>query len=194
MPKTCGVYLITAPGLVYVGSSRNCEQRWKQHKTELLAQRHRYTAQLLEYLQSGTLGFEVVEACRHEERFSLEQQWMDKYPHRINIHRHVHSTGIDWTQEARQHLSSSRLGTRLPQATRRKMSDQRSGIKQSQTTIERRRQKLVGQKLTPEHKVTLSNARKGKPVSEAQLERLRSMAGNRKRSNSKQGASDNAGN
>lgn len=80
--KLCGVYTITnkTNGKVYVGSSKDVSERWKQHQRELIRNVH-----INKYLQYSwnkygkeAFVFCLVERCGVSERFVLEQERLDR--------------------------------------------------------------------------------------------------------------------
>lgn len=78
----CGVYQITCieNGLIYIGSSKNIEQRWKNHRRELRLNRHNNMFLQADWNKYGenAFTFEILEQCKEEERYNLEQQYLDK--------------------------------------------------------------------------------------------------------------------
>lgn len=78
-----GIYKIEniTNGKVYIGSSKNIENRWKQHKTLLRSGKHH--SQHLQYSWNkygeDSFSFEVIEDdISQEELLIKEQYWMDK--------------------------------------------------------------------------------------------------------------------
>lgn len=77
----CGIYTITNKinGNVYVGSSKNIHQRFKNHKSELNRGVHANSRLLRAWNKYGedNFIFAVVEACDEADRFRVEQKYLD---------------------------------------------------------------------------------------------------------------------
>jgi len=78
-----GIYKIEnkVNGKMYIGSSKNIENRWKQHKSLLRINKHH--SQHLQYAWKKygeeCFKFEVIEdGVSQEDLFAREQYWMDK--------------------------------------------------------------------------------------------------------------------
>lgn len=77
----CGIYKITdiVTNKIYVGSAKDIEERWKEHKSLLRRNKHTNS-----HLQSAwnldgesNFVFEVIEECPETERFKREQYYLD---------------------------------------------------------------------------------------------------------------------
>ena len=84
-----GIYKIQSKttGKLYIGSSIDIEQRWRQHLSSLRSSTHgNYKLQGL-YIEHGEkdLGFSIIELCTAEERFQREQFWINEFNPEINI-------------------------------------------------------------------------------------------------------------
>lgn len=95
---TCGIYKIvnTDNGKVYVGSSKNIERRWDEHKKLLAAKKH-HSAKL-QHAWTKVKGnlpliFEVIEECELPELLTREQVWMD--------HHKAYTEGYNCTSTAK---------------------------------------------------------------------------------------------
>jgi group I intron endonuclease len=77
----CGIYSITnkITGNVYVGSSKNIEQRFRNHKSALNRGVHANSYLLRAWNKYGADNFifAVVEECDESERFRIEQKYLD---------------------------------------------------------------------------------------------------------------------
>lgn len=80
--KICGVYKITntVNGKFYVGSSKDVEKRWLQHRNDLDANKHGNP-----YLQNAwnkygcqNFKFQIIEECPLEVQFEREQFYLNK--------------------------------------------------------------------------------------------------------------------
>lgn len=84
-----GIYKIQSKttGKLYIGSSIDIEQRWRQHLSSLRSSTHgNYKLQGL-YIEHGEkdLEFSIIELCTAEERFQREQFWINEFNPEINI-------------------------------------------------------------------------------------------------------------
>ena len=79
--QICGVYKITniINGKIYVGSSKDIEDRWWHHKYELNSRIHKNT-----HLQNAwnkykehNFIFEIIEECSPQIQFEREQYYLD---------------------------------------------------------------------------------------------------------------------
>tara|TARA_Y100000034_G_C6907093_1_gene421295 strand:- start:620 stop:1453 length:834 start_codon:yes stop_codon:yes gene_type:complete len=83
MKKTSGIYKIYCKqeDAYYIGSSKQIEIRWRQHKKALLNNSHRNINLQNSYNNYGleNLSFNVVEKCSIDLLLILEQKWLDFY-------------------------------------------------------------------------------------------------------------------
>lgn len=90
--KQCGVYGIGYEDQIYIGSSKNLNQRYKQHIDQLKrGKHHNYKLQKL-YSEHKELSFEVLWNCSPDKRFEFEQVFVD-YLENINIAKNVKING-----------------------------------------------------------------------------------------------------
>lgn len=79
--KICGVYKITniANGKLYVGSSKDIEYRWRQHKDELNRGVHGNSHLQRAWNKYGenSFKFEIIEKCEPFIQFEREQFYLD---------------------------------------------------------------------------------------------------------------------
>lgn len=77
----CGVYKITntVNGKFYIGSSKNIDKRWNEHIWELNNLKYSNTWLQRDWIEYGqdSFNFEIVEECAEEDRYSLEQDYLD---------------------------------------------------------------------------------------------------------------------
>lgn len=88
--KKSGVYVIKnlVNNKVYVGSSKNLYARELEHFRNLKNNKHENKHLQRAYNKYGrdNFAFEVIEFCKEEERFLLEQKYIDKYYGRDNCY------------------------------------------------------------------------------------------------------------
>lgn len=81
--NVCGIYQITniINGKIYIGSSNNILQRWKNHIRELEANKHGniYLQRDWTEYQKENFIFEVLEQCEENVRYTVEQNYLDKF-------------------------------------------------------------------------------------------------------------------
>lgn len=80
--KICGVYKITniANGKFYVGSSKDIEKRWAQHKNSLNENKHgnMYLQNAWNKYGSKSFKFEIIEECKLDIQFEREQFYLNE--------------------------------------------------------------------------------------------------------------------
>lgn len=78
---SCGIYKIinTETNKIYVGSSKNIEQRVRNHFSNLKRKKHHSVKLQRAYDKYGLSNFshEVIEICEIEDLFVREQHWID---------------------------------------------------------------------------------------------------------------------
>ena len=72
-PK-CGIYKIYIDSDVYVGQSRNIEQRWKDHEMQINRDIHPYFTST----QAEHISYEILEECRLSELRIKEILWAQR--------------------------------------------------------------------------------------------------------------------
>jgi group I intron endonuclease len=76
-----GVYLIRNlwNGKIYIGSSQDVEERWKQHTSKLNRGTHPSRKLLNAWRKYGPSGFEfrIIELCNESQLLEREQYWID---------------------------------------------------------------------------------------------------------------------
>lgn len=79
----CGVYSITniKTGKVYIGSSKNINERWWRHKYDLKLNKHsnRHLQRSYNKYGENAFRFQVIEYCEESERHSLEENYINAY-------------------------------------------------------------------------------------------------------------------
>ena len=80
--KNVEIYKLTFPDCdkVYIGSSVNASNRYKQHVADLLAKKH-CNVKLQRYFNKYKTmpTIEVIDYCKEVERFKVEQDWINKF-------------------------------------------------------------------------------------------------------------------
>ena len=94
---TCGVYRISFKNTdkVYVGSSKNIESRFVDHRNTLKTGKH-HSAKLQNYYNKYNLepSFKILEVCSEESRTIVEDKWikeLDSINNGFNVAEVVHS-------------------------------------------------------------------------------------------------------
>lgn len=79
--KICGVYKIlnTINGKFYIGSSKDIESRWRQHKDALNQEKHGnpHLQCAWNKYKPHSFVFEIIEECSPEVQFEREQYYLD---------------------------------------------------------------------------------------------------------------------
>lgn len=168
------VYAIhnTTNSKVYVGSTARVGERWRTHRKQLRAARHPNRHLQAAWSEYGEAAFEfgIIERVPDADLLTQrEQYWMDRLQacdpaNGYNLRPRAESSrGKQFTPEQRARLSAARLGNKHA-----------LGTKQSQETIDKRREKLRGRTWT------VSPERKESPEYQAWRERHRQMMTGRK--------------
>ena len=80
--KKCGVYKITNSSnqKIYIGSSKNILQRWRNHIRELKLNNHSNIFLQSDWNEYGDeyFIFEILKECSEDERYDIEQNYLDK--------------------------------------------------------------------------------------------------------------------
>lgn len=79
--KVCGIYKITniKNNKIYIGSSKNILQRWRNHIKELESNKHKniYLQNDWNEFKKENFIFEVLKECAEEIRYSVEQEYLN---------------------------------------------------------------------------------------------------------------------
>jgi len=162
--KISGIYKIVnkVSGKYYVGSSKNIEDRWSQHKADLRNNNHKN-----DYLQNSwnkhgenNFDFLIVEEIEpiKQKLLEIEQKYLDI----VNAEKEKSynlkfiAEGGDISEYSRNKISKSNKGKILSEETKRKISDATKRMMNS-----------------PEMFSKMSKARKGKPASKNWLSKIR---------------------
>lgn len=77
-----GIYKITNKenGLIYIGSSKNINKRWKDHINQLSKSKHpnMYLQEDWDIYGKKSFEFSILEECKLENQFELEQKYINK--------------------------------------------------------------------------------------------------------------------
>lgn len=183
---TCGVYLIrnSVNGKVYVGSSVNIEQRWRQHKSDLNKNSHHSGHLQAAWNRYGAEAFchSILEVCScdAQELTQSEQKFIDAYDaccecHGYNLFPNARTSAGrgPMSVEARQKMSlakkgkpSGRKGVPVSAEHLAKMK----GRSVPDAVRQRISESLLGRKCGPftaEHRAKISAASLGKKKSES---------------------------
>jgi group I intron endonuclease len=160
-----GVYQIEINGKLYVGSTtRGFEKRWKTHLYKLRNNKHEnlHLQRAFNKYGKGAIIFSVLEVVESpEEVIHAEQRYIDKLNPLFNICPTAgNCLGRQHTKEMKEKMSKNNKG-KCSEATLQnllKMAEERKGKKRSE-----------------EIKQKISQALTGHPISESELERMKSF-------------------
>jgi group I intron endonuclease len=172
----CGVYKITiGPNAFYFGSSKNLTNRKQQHVNALEKNVHQNLHMQRAWDKHKDFCFQVLEYCSEEERFDIEQKYIDQhFNDENNMNLSPSSFGgcrETLTEEHRKKISVALSGRPKPDSvkemlryprseeTRRKMS--LAAQNRSSETIEKIRANMTGRVVDAEmrNKIRQSVAR-----------------------------------
>ena len=164
---TCGIYKITnvLNGKCYVGQSIRVEGRVSGH---LRGKGHcPYLANAIKKYGRENFSWEILKCCSPWNLTKWEQYYMDRIHPEYNLTPAAGSVlGIKWSDKSRRKLSKSLKGRKVdPEVVARMRETQKTsmlgnqngkGHHPSQETIEKFRQKVLGQKRSEESKMKMS--------------------------------------
>lgn len=152
VPQTPGIYQIVCKknGRVYIGSAVNLDKRWRQHFQQLQEGRHPNCHLQRAWSKYGreSFFFRVVEHVSDSRcLISREQFFIDALSPEFNICRVAGSrAGTKASPELRAKLSAAHLGkpsprkgVRMDEATKKKISDAKRGVKLGPHSEERKK-------------------------------------------------------
>lgn len=132
---TCGVYQLTAPsGKTYIGSSINCERRYKGHKTRAQKGSHPNPHLMRAFRKYGELAFRLLIICRPEDRIIYEQVAINALKPEYNVSKIAGV--VEWTPELRQRRAAAADEYWSRPGTRQNVSDFHKGRKRSAKTCD----------------------------------------------------------
>lgn len=158
--KICGIYKITSPSKkVYIGQSVDVANRWSSYRNLKCVRQRRLYNSLMKYGVEKH-KFEILCQCSREELNNLEVYYIELYQ--------------CFNSEFGLNLKEGGGYSKLSDETKRKIGDANRGKKHSIETIqkrlgrkedplvtEKRRQKLLGGKLSEETRKRMSESRTG---------------------------------
>ena len=134
-----GIYAITGPNGIYIGSAVKFRKRWVFHKS--LLRRGKHHAKHLQHAHDkygmDALNFRVLEVVSDMSTlYTTEQRYLDTLFALIDRRRIYNvtqaadgTTGRIPTPEARQRMSAFQKGRKRDAATRQRMSEGRKGMR-----------------------------------------------------------------
>lgn len=168
-----GIYKITNKinSKCYIGQSKNIEKRWSQHIKELNKNSH-----CNKHLQSAwnkygqvNFNFEILCLCDYNNLNELETFYWNKYqPNVYNLHRTGNAHNI--SNELKHKLSIAHKGKKHSIEWNKHLSESRKG------KYCKEKNGFYGKHHTKESLIKISNAAKGRKLSDEQKEKLRQKA------------------
>jgi len=138
-----GIYKITntTNGKFYIGSAKQFNRRWNNHKSLLERNKHDNIHLQRAYNKDGadSFKFEVIEYCEIEKLLEREDYWYDLLKPNYNFRNKATSNlGLKYkyTPESYEKLKSHK-GKKLSIETRNKMSQSRKGFKHTEEVKKR---------------------------------------------------------
>lgn len=174
-----GIYAIVnnVNGNRYIGSSENVYKRWGQHVRRLENKNHhsRHLQHAWDKYGADNFHFELLESCDVTSLIEKEQAYLDSERPVYNVSPTAGRTaGVIRSDEYKTKLSKSQSGKVISAETRRKISIGMKGKKnslgvkrpQSQSTIEKIKNALLGHFVSPETRTKIGSKNKGRKHSE----------------------------
>jgi len=181
-----GIYKIqsiTKPDRIYIGSSLNIQKRWREHKWNLLKNKH-HSIKLQRHVNKygiGDLIFSVIELCTAEVLQNREQIHIDNYSLYFNtsvssfspmLNRHHSEISKLKIGKANSQKTTWSKGKHLTKEHRDKIGIGNRGKIVSDESKQKMRVAALGRKLSEEHRKKISNALKGRHISEEQKQMI----------------------
>lgn len=129
---TIGLYRITdaTTGRFYVGSSRNCERRFNEHRKHLRAGRHHSPALQGAWNKRGeaAFAFELIAVCwTADDALEVEQEWLDEhYGSKACLNGSRRARMPILAPEVRARAAEARAGSEHYKAVRRRVCLERN--------------------------------------------------------------------
>lgn len=130
-----GIYKIQSiinPDRIYIGSAKDIDKRWREHKRDLLMNRHKSQKLQRHYNKYGELDFiyTILICCEIDELISKEQFFIDSLKPYFNTNIIANSPlGLKRSQETKDKISAKNKGK----------YGNRNGVKIGQQTIIKRK-------------------------------------------------------
>jgi group I intron endonuclease len=173
-----GIYSIAhgGSGKCYVGSAMNITRRWWTHTSQMRAGKHANQKLQRSWNKygEGSFTFSILEAVDDAANLvPREQFWMDKIRPFFNISPTAGSPlGVKHTKEARENMGRSRLGRKLTDAHKKKLSIAMTGKVKPPEGIALHKKSMTGRKQSPEHIAKRAKAMTGRKLSAEQIEKM----------------------
>ena len=174
---SCGIYRIVNKinGKCYVGQSTKIEQRWKDHISELINNRHHNVPLQRAWNKYGACSFvfEILCLCDKEHLNDLETYWCNYY--RPNVYNTGNTMSKGPVSEyVRKKITKKLIGHPVSQETREKFRKALTGRKHPGKPVSEETKRKLSDALrgrpsyvrTPEHRKMMSEKFKGHIVSE----------------------------
>jgi group I intron endonuclease len=186
--KISGIYQIQSkckPERIYIGSTININNRWKDHFKELRRNKH-HSSKLQNHFNKygeSDLQFSVLLGCDKSDLLKIEQYFIDSYNPFFNICKIAGNslgTHRKLSKETRDRMSFARMGEKNPMYGKKRSEEvilkikkaktgkpvlKLQGIKRPDTTIRnignKYGEKNKGRIFTEEHKKNISKAKMG---------------------------------
>jgi group I intron endonuclease len=171
-----GVYRIDGPnGKFYIGSSKTCEYRWRQHQWFLNRGEHpnRMLQRAWTKYGSDAFTFSVIEVVCESLLIETEQKWIDetqacKKGYNIRLIAESNA-GLRHSEEAKRKLSEAHMGRKhgpMSEEQKAHYSALYKGRKLSEETRKRMSESRLGRSISDETRKKISESHKGKVVSQ----------------------------
>lgn len=121
------VYAILIAGRIYIGSTVNPKNRFRDHLWALKKQRHTNEKMQSAYNRHGVFMPFVIEECNPESRFGAEQSWIDKFITSKNCLNIARDAKINikqfMSEDAKRKIGSAHKGKSFPEASKKMVSE-----------------------------------------------------------------------
>ena len=192
-----GIYKITnlKNGKFYIGSSKDIERRWSEHKRKLNIKKHQNVIlqRAWDKYEEKDFKFEIIQVVTDPEHLlSYEQVYLDYYksyekdrgynickvagsPYGLRrseeTKQKMREAKKNISQETKQKLREVNIGRKHSDETKQKRNEALTGKKRSEQTIQKMREVNIGRKHTDETKQKIREAAKN--ISEETRQKMR---------------------
>lgn len=166
-----GIYRIInkIDGKYYVGSSKNIQKRWDEHRRVLRLNKHPNDFLQNAWNKHGESNFEfqIIELVKSEELLLVEQKYLDivKVESKMSYNLNYDARGGKLSEYSKQKISKANTGRKVTEEIRLKLSEVHKGIKLTAAAKLKLHIFNKGKKLSEDHKRKIGLANKGKKYS-----------------------------
>ncbi len=171
MKPTIAIYVITnlVNAKQYVGITKNLKRRWKEH-LQMNGSAKALHESMKKHGEENFVFTHIADAFDKESASVLERLLIKEHNTLAPSGYNLTSGGqgaYDVSYETKEKMRNARLGKKMPESSRKKLSDSKKGIPMNLATKNKLLAVNVGKKASEQTKKKMSDAKKGKPPNSA---------------------------